>query len=90
MKKFLSKVGTWLGARRERAKERRKNAMERRLELDSERAVQIMEFGGDIYIGYMGEPVLPIDGLKWDMAQTLVSMRGTYVEWHRRTRHARP
>lgn len=43
-----------------------------------------MEFEGELYIGYHGEPVLPVDGLKWDLGATLTAARGAFVEWHKK------
>lgn len=82
MKKLIKNVAAWLSAQRERVMEKRASRENRRLTLESERTVQIMEYGGDVWIGYRGEPVLPVDGLKWDLPKTLTAMRGAFVEWH--------
>lgn len=87
MKKTMKTLLSWLRDRAEAAKSRRKAKESRRLEMASEKAVQLMEYGGELYVSHNGEPVLPLDGLKWDLATTLTSMRGAWVSWQERERH---
>lgn len=84
MKKSFKKAMAWLRAQRGLARERRRMSAERRLERMSEREVQVMEYGGTLYIAHGGVPLLPVDGLKWDIGAALAAMRGAYVEWHGR------
>lgn len=84
MEKFFKTVWTWLIACRARARARKAQRKEAELEHDSRGAVQVMEFDGELYIGYHGEPVLPVDGLKWDLGTTLTAARGAFIEWHKK------
>lgn len=84
MKALFKEVWTWLTACRARARAKKAQRKEAMLEQESRGAVQVMEFDGELYIGYHGEPLLPVDGLKWDLGATLTAARGAFVEWHRK------
>lgn len=73
----------WLKERTEATACKREARKERMLSRASERAVQLMEYEGDLYVSHNGEPLLPIDCLKWGLPRTLGAMRGIWKEWHR-------
>lgn len=79
MKKLLNKVKAWLHDRRVEAAMRREVRRQRHLERESRRVLQVCEFGGEVYLSFGGTPVMPADGLKWDMHTSLEVARQAYI-----------
>lgn len=83
MKKMFERLSAWLcGIRRQRA-ERRKAAAECRMVMDARRAVQVREFCGEVFVCVDGVPVLPADGLKWDLPTVLDVSREAYIKYRK-------
>lgn len=81
MKKMMEKICSWLRRERQRAAEEREKIRGRRLSRESRRAVQVMEFEGDVWLSLDGVPVLPVGALAWDMATTLTVSREAWVHY---------
>lgn len=81
MKKTFERAAAWLRGMRRRRAERRKAAAECRMLMDARRAVQVREFGGEVFVCMDGVPMLPVDGLKWDLPTVLNVSREAYVKY---------
>lgn len=81
MKKTFERAAAWLRGMRRRRAERRKAAAECRMVMDARRAVQVREFGGEVFVCMDGVPMLPVDGLKWDLPTVLDVSREAYVKY---------
>lgn len=81
MKKTISRLVSWLRSMHERAVEARLTRQGLRLTRESRRAVQVMEFEGDVYISVNGVPVVPTDALAWDTPTTLNVAREAYMQY---------
>ena len=80
MKKRLSKMAAWLCARRRAAASRRKALLACRLAYEARSAVQVREYGGEVWLCLGGQPVLPVDGIKWDLPTALDVSREAWVK----------
>lgn len=76
---------TWLPAWWRGWKERRRCRMEeRRMERcrrKAERMVQLMEYGGDVYVSFGGRPVVPGDNVCGDICETVDESRRAYASY---------
>lgn len=81
MKKTFERAAAWLRGMRRRRAERRKVVAECRMLMDARRAVQVREFGGEVFVCMDGVPMLPVDGLKWDLPTVLDVSREAYVKY---------
>lgn len=81
MKKMMEKICSWLRRERQRAAEEREKIRGRRLSRESRRAVQVMEFEGDVWLSLDGVPVLPVGALAWDLATTLTVSREAWAHF---------
>ena len=83
MKKTFERAAAWLRGMRRRRAERRKAAAECRMLMDARRAVQVREFGGEVFVCMDGVPMLPVDGLKWDLPTVLDVSREAYLKYRK-------
>ena len=81
MRQIIETVKAWLCARRRAAAERKAARRDYELTVMSRSVVQVMEFGGEVYLAFDGTPLLPIDGLKWDVPTTLDVAREAFVKF---------
>lgn len=81
MEKTVERVAAWLRGMRGRRAERRMAARELRLMADARRAVQVREFCGEVFICMDGVPVVPADGMKWDLPTVLDVAREAYIKY---------
>lgn len=81
MKEMYERLSAWLRETRRRRTERKKAAAECRMVMDARRAVQVREFGGEVFVCMDGVPMLPVDGLKWDLPTVLDVSREAYVKY---------
>ena len=79
--KILDNINAWLSAERKarRARKAAKKAAE--LERESEAIVQAREFSGEVYVCFNNVPILPADGLTWDVPTTLAVAREAWLKW---------
>ena len=81
IKKILGKVRAWYGDYREYRKgkwlERVKKLAKRR----SREEVQIMEYGGELYLCYKGVPIVREEELGASWCEVLEMSRKVYEEW---------
>ena len=81
MKQIIETIKAWLHARRERMASEKAARREYELTAASRSVVQVKEFGGEVFLAFDGTPLLPIDGLKWDVPTTLDVAREAYVKY---------
>lgn len=74
----------WLHGVTERRRARAAQLRHMALVRESERVVQAREFGGEVYLCVNNEPVLPSDGLAWDLPTSLSVARAAWVQWNER------
>lgn len=79
----MQRVAEALKAWRERRKERAAVLSEARLEAEAREAVQVMEFGGSLYVCVDGVPVFWEKTLKVPLEEAVVRGRAAYSEWRR-------
>ena len=79
--KILDNINAWLSAKRkaQRARKAAKKAAE--LVRESEAIVQAREFSGEVYVCFNNVPILPADGLTWDVPTTLDVAREAWLKW---------
>lgn len=79
--KILDNINAWLSAERKtrRARKAAKKAAE--LVRESEAIVQAREFSGEVYVCFNNVPILPADGLTWDVPTTLAVAREAWLKW---------
>lgn len=73
----------WVGAMRHQRKERKQREREAELASESMRVLQVREFGGELFVCYNDEPIIPTEGLKWDIPSTLDRARAAYKEYRK-------
>lgn len=83
MEKTVERVAAWLRGVRRRRVERKKAAAECRMVMDARRMVQVREFGGEVFVCMDGVPMLPVDGLKWDLPTVLDVSREAYIKYRK-------
>lgn len=83
MKNAIKRVMNWLRGQRCVAKERRAARREMRLLQDARHVMQIREYGGELWLSYGGQPVLPVDGFRWDVPTTLDVAREAYARYRK-------
>lgn len=79
--KILDNINAWLSA--ERKARRARKAVKKAAELvrESEAIVQAREFSGEVYVCFNNVPILPADGLIWDVPTTLAVAREAWLKW---------
>lgn len=84
MKRMIESMKAWL--REERAARRRRRAARRATAIvrESERRVQAREFSGEIYLCVNDVPVMPAEGLTWDLPTAVTVAREAYARWRER------
>lgn len=76
---ILTNIKMWLSA-----KPIEKERLHRRLlpsVRESEAIVQAREFSGEVYVCFNNVPILPADGLTWDVPTTLAVAREAWLKW---------
>ena len=83
---MIDSMKAWLQEQREA---RRKSQAEQRaaaIARESEKRVQAREFSGEIFLCVNDVPVMPADGLTWDLPTAVTVAREAYAKW--RTKEA--
>lgn len=86
--KATGTVKSWFGSLCSRKAARKAARRVAALTALSRKAVQVREFKGEVFVCFEGVPILPADGLKWDIATTLDVARETYVKFHEQEKEA--
>lgn len=79
--KILGNIKLWLTAKREARRKKQAALRAAALVRESEDIVQAREFIGEVYICYDNVPLLPADGLTWDIPTALAVAREAWLKW---------
>ena len=78
---ILTNIKMWLSAKRKAHRERKAAQKAAALVRESEAIVQAREFSGEVYICFNNVPLLPADGLTWEVPTALVVAREAWLKW---------
>lgn len=81
MKRILERISNWLKFKRACYKSEQLAKQKRRIALESERALQIREFAGELYISLNGAPIVNCENVIGDMVEALHEARAAYRQW---------
>ena len=79
--KILDNINAWLSAKREARRKKQAALRAAALVRESEAIVQAREFSGEVYVCFNNVPILPADGLTWDVPTTLAVARKAWLKW---------
>ena len=79
--KIVTNIKMWLSAKRKAHRERKAAQKAAALVRESEAIVQAREFSGEVYVCFNNVPILPSDGLTWDVPTTLAVAREAWLKW---------
>ena len=79
--KILDNINAWLSAERKARRARKATKKAAELVRESEAIVQAREFSGEVYVCFNNVPILPADGLTWDVPTTLAVAREAWLKW---------
>ena len=79
--KILDNINAWLSAERKARRTRKAAQKAAALVRESEAIVQAREFSGEVYVCFNNVPILPADGLTWDVPTTLAVAREAWLRW---------
>lgn len=78
---IVTNIKMWLSAKRKAHRERKAAQKAAALVRESEAIVQAREFSGEVYVCFNNVPILPSDGLTWDVPTTLAVAREAWLKW---------
>lgn len=79
--KILEDIKAWLSAKREARRKKQAALRAAALVRESEERIQAREFNGEVYLCYNNVPLVPADGLTWDIPTALVVARESWLKW---------
>ena len=79
--KILEDIKAWLSAKREARRKKQAARRAAALVRESEERIQAREFNGEVYLCYNNVPLVPDDGLAWDIPTTLAVARESWLKW---------
>lgn len=86
MKRMIDNVKAWLEKKHEARQQRQAEKRAAAIARESEKQVQTREFSGEIYLCVNDVPMMPADGLTWDLPTAVAVAREAYAKW--RTKEA--
>ena len=78
---IVTNIKMWLSTKRKAHRERKAAQKAAALVRESEAIVQAREFSGEVYVCFNNVPILPSDGLTWDVPTTLAVAREAWLKW---------
>ena len=78
---IVTNIKMWLSAERKARRERKAAQKAAALERESKERVQAREFNGEVYLCYNNVPLVPADGLSWDIPTALAVARESWLKW---------
>lgn len=78
---ILTNIKMWLNAERKARNEKKAAKKAAALVRESETIVQACEFSGEVYICFNNVPLLPADGLTWEVPTALAVAREAWLKW---------
>ena len=88
--KILDNINAWLSAERKARKTRKAAKKAAELVRESEAIVQAREFSGEVYICFNNVPLLPADGLTWEVPTALAVAREAWLKWKKKEAEHEP
>lgn len=88
--KILDNINAWLSAKRKAQRERKAAQKSAALVRESETIVQAREFSGEVYICFNNVPLLPADGLTWEVPTALAVAREAWLKWKKKEAEHEP
>ena len=79
--KVLDELKAWLSAERKARNEKKAAKKAASLVRESETIVQAREFSGEVYVCFNNVPLLPADGLTWEVPTALAVAREAWLKW---------
>ena len=79
--KILTSIKMWLSAKRKARNEKKAAKKAAALVRESETIVQAREFSGEVYVCFNNVPLLPADGLTWEVPTALAVAREAWLKW---------
>ena len=79
--KILEDIKAWLSAKREARRKKQAALRAAALVRESEERIEAREFNGEVYLCYNNVPLVPDDGLAWDIPTTLAVARESWLKW---------
>ena len=79
--KILTNIKIWLSAERKARNEKKAAKKAAALVRESETIVQAREFSGEVYVCFNNVPLLPADGLTWEVPTALAVAREAWLKW---------
>ena len=79
--KILEDIKAWLSAKREARRKKQAALRAAALVRESEERIQAREFNGEVYLCYNNVPLVPDDGMAWDIPTTLAVARESWLKW---------
>lgn len=87
---ILTNIKMWLSAKRKAHRERKAAQKAAALVRESEAIVQAREFSGEVYICFNNVPLLPADGLTWEVPTALAVAREAWLKWKKKEAEHEP
>ncbi len=84
MKKMIERMKECLRENRQVRREKKAKQRHGSLVRESEVVVQAREFEGEMFLCVDNEPIVPTDGLAWDLPTALAVARESWVRWRER------
>ena len=81
MATFLDKLKKRLQTWHEERADRMQNKRQARLDAEARKAVQVMEFNGELYVSVHGIPLFGESDLSDDLTEAVASGRKAYKDW---------
>ena len=79
--RIIENMKAWLSAEREARRARKAAKKAADLVRESEKVVQAREFSGEVYVCFNNVPLLPADGLTWEVPTALAVAREAWLKW---------
>ncbi len=77
----MSNFMQWLSDKLTAHKERKARAKREMLEQMGCEDINVIEFGGALYVSHNGIPVVPVSLLNADVEKVVAASRKTYLQW---------
>lgn len=87
---ILTNIKMWLNAERKARNEKKAAKKAAALVRESEAIVQAREFSGEVYICFNNVPLLPADGLTWEVPTALAVAREAWLKWEKKEAEHEP
>lgn len=81
MKRMIDNMKVWLEEKRKVHQKRQTAKRAAAIGRESEKRVQTREFSGEIYLCVNDVPVMPAEGLTWDLPTAVTVAREAYKKW---------